>query len=340
MDVDSFGDTQARSTTIVNRIVQHIDLPPDAVIPPTSDEIAWGTQQRADEDMHFMHFMIDNLRRNATVMNPVVLLEQRRMLEQSAASGSAAAQMALSLLASVLSRVQDSLVICHVCGCGSNPGVQHCPHGGTAFTTLRSRAQEIVDSSASSLLGDAATAVIDRGRESDPNRHHEAGSQPVDMDGTFPQTCRPGRFGPLMLNITYFVQEDIAEQTQAQERPPLNQKRTGLEGSFRFLAKTYQQKMKAIANEPPERKAELERKRIEDVAMDEFKKAVVKGFLGCADRNFQNTIKRGGPEAKALLDHALRRRTLFVPDEVITLADSIQQWEKCRQRECCFRSMA
>ncbi len=92
MDVDSFEDTQARATTIATPIVQQFDIPPDAVIPPTPEEIAWGTQERADEDVHYLRCMIDNLKRNATGMNPVLLLEQRRMLEQTASRGSAAAQ--------------------------------------------------------------------------------------------------------------------------------------------------------------------------------------------------------------------------------------------------------
>ena len=192
MDVGSVGNAQARSTTIVTLVVQYIDLPTDAVIPPTPEEIDWYTRQRAGEDMNHLHYMIDNLKRNATEMSPVLLLEQRIMLDKSAFFGSAAAQMALDLLAPVSPRVQDNLVICDVCGWGSNPGVQHCPQCSTVFTTLLSRAQEIVDSSANSLLEDAATAVLDRGHTSEPNRHREVGRQPADMDGTFPPRCRPG----------------------------------------------------------------------------------------------------------------------------------------------------
>ena len=94
MEVDGFGDTQARSTTIVTPIVQNIDLPLGAEIPSTAKEIAWGALERADEDMIFMHQMIRHLRRNAADMNPVDLLESRRMLEQTAANGSVATQMA------------------------------------------------------------------------------------------------------------------------------------------------------------------------------------------------------------------------------------------------------
>ena len=232
MEVDGFGDTQARSTTIVTPIVQNIDLPLGAEIPSTAKEIAWGALERADEDMIFMHQMIRHLRRNAADMNPVDLLESRRMLEQTAANGSVAAQMALKLLDHVLSNVQDDLVICHVCAWGANPGVQHCPRCSTAFTTLRSRAQEMVESSASSLLSDAAVCCLDRGREGNPNPQHETGRQPVDMDGTFPQKCRPGPFSPELLNITYFAQENIAEQIQAQERPPLNPKKDRTRWNF------------------------------------------------------------------------------------------------------------
>ena len=232
MEVDGFGDTQARSTTIATPIVQNIDLPLGAEIPSTAKEIAWGALERADEDMIFMHQMIRHLRRNATDMNPVDLLESRRMLEQTAANGSVAAQMALKLLDHVLSNVQDDLVICHVCAWGANPGVQHCPRCSTAFTTLLSWAQEIVESSASSLLSDAAVCCLGRGREGNPNPQHETGRQPVDMDGTFPQKCRPGPFSPELLNITYFAQENIAEQIQAQERPPLNPKKDRTRWNF------------------------------------------------------------------------------------------------------------
>ena len=40
MDVDSVGDTHACSPTIIDPVVQHVNLPPEAEIPPTPDEIA------------------------------------------------------------------------------------------------------------------------------------------------------------------------------------------------------------------------------------------------------------------------------------------------------------
>ena len=135
MDVDSFGDTQARSTTIIDPVVQYVNLPPEAVVPPTPDEIAWGTQERAEEDMLYLHCMCKNLKDNAKEMHPVLLLEQKRMLERSASYGSIAAQMGLNLLEPVSAHIRDNLMICEVCSWGSNPGVQHCPKCSTTFTT-------------------------------------------------------------------------------------------------------------------------------------------------------------------------------------------------------------
>ena len=155
------------------------------------------------------------------------------------------------------------------------------------------------------------------------------------MDGTFPQGCRPGHFGPEMLNITYFAQGDISERTQARQCPPQNQKRTGPEGSFRFLARP---KMKTIANESPEEKAQRERKKVEDFAMSEYRKAVTKGFISCSDRFYQKIMKQGGPEADALYEYIRRRCTPFLNVDIATLTDSAREWEKNRERErdCCF----
>ena len=204
-------------------------------------------------------------------MNPAEVLEQKRMLELSAARGSIAAQAGLKLLEPIFTHIQDNLMIRETCGWGSNPGVQHCPRCYTTFTTLQARAREIFVSSTSSLSEDAAAAVIDLGDAGDPNRHRDHGRQPVDMDGTFPQECRPGHFGPEVLNITIYAEKDISEDTRARQCPPQNRKRTGPHGTFRFLTRST---VRAIADETPEDKAKRERKKTEDFAMDAYRKAV------------------------------------------------------------------
>ena len=177
--------------------------------------------------MLYLHYMIKHLKDNARDMNPVEVLEQKRMLERSASYGSIAAKLGSRLLGPVFAHIQENLMICEVCAWGSNPGAQHFPKCNTTLTTLQARAQDIVDNSANSLLEDAATAVLDSGDASDPNRHRDVGHQPVDMDGTFPQGCHPGHFGLEVLNVTYFAQCDVSGHTQARQCPPQNQKKNG-----------------------------------------------------------------------------------------------------------------
>ena len=167
-------------------------------------------------------------------------------------TGSIAAQTGLKLLEQIFAHIQDNLLICETCGWGSNPGLQRGPRCYTTFTTIQARAQEIVDSSTSSLLEDAAAAVVDLGDAGDPNRHRDHGRQPVDTDGTFPKECRPGRFGPEVLNVTVYAEKGISEYTQARHCPPQNRKRTGPQGTFRCLKRLT---VKAIVDEAPEDKA-------------------------------------------------------------------------------------
>ncbi len=46
------------------------------MIPQTPDEIARGTQERAGEDMLYLHYTIEHLEANAREMDPVEVLEQ------------------------------------------------------------------------------------------------------------------------------------------------------------------------------------------------------------------------------------------------------------------------
>ncbi len=81
---------------------------------------------------------------------------------------------------------------------------------------------------------------------------------------------------------------------------PLIQKRTGLDGTFRFLAKG--QKLKAIANETPQQKEERERKNIESTAMEEFRKAITRGYVGQADRYLRTILSEGGSVLSVILE--------------------------------------
>ena len=90
--------------------------------------------------------------------------------------------------------------------------------------------------------------------------------------------------------------------------------------------------MKTIANESPEEKAQRERKKVEDFAMSECRKAVTKGFISCSDRFYQKIMKQGGPEADALLDYIRRRRTVYLNQEIATLAESVIGREQNRER--------
>ena len=62
------------------------------------------------------------LQRNSMYMNPVDIIEARRMLEHTASKGSAVAQTALRVLAPILNNVPEDLVICRNCAWGANPG--------------------------------------------------------------------------------------------------------------------------------------------------------------------------------------------------------------------------
>ena len=117
----------------------------------------------------------------------------------------------------------------------------------------------MVEGSAGTLLADATVCCLERGRDCNPDSIEEIGRQPVDMDGNFPQKCRPGQFCPELLNATYFASANCSEHVQAEEPPPLNPKRAGLQGSFRFLARG--QKAKAITDETPQQKIERERRK-------------------------------------------------------------------------------
>ena len=331
MEVYDFGATQVRSTTVVNPIVQNFQMPPGAEIPVDVEDLAWGALEKADGDQIYLHQLIRTLRRNATYMNPVDMLEAKRMLEQTASKGSAVAQTALRLLAPTLSSVQEDLVICRICAWGANPGVQHCPRCTTAFTTMHSRTQGMVEGGAGTLLADAAVCCLERVRDSNPDTIEETGRQPVDMDGNFPQKCRPGQFCPEILNITHFASANCSEHIQAEEPPPLNPKRAGLQGSFRYLAKG-QGKSKAIIDETQQQQIERERKKSEAAAMEEFGKSIGSGFVGPADRQFQRVLRDGGSESAALLDHVNRRRAIFSPDDVQKMPKSIQEWESNKAR--------
>ena len=150
-------------------------------------------EREADEGQIYLHQLITMLQRNAMYMNPVDLIEGRRMLEQTASKGSAVAQTALRVLAPTLDNVPEDLVICRKCAWGATPGVQHCPRCSTAFTTFHSKTQKMIEGSISSLLADATVCCLERGEDGNPESIEEVGRQPLDMDGNFPQKRRPIR---------------------------------------------------------------------------------------------------------------------------------------------------
>ena len=189
----------------------------------------------------------------------------------------------------------------------------------------------MVEGSAGTLLADATVCCLERGRDSNPDSIEEVGRQPVDMDGHFPQRCRPGPFYPELFNATYFASANCSEHIQAEESPPLNPKRTGIHGIFRFLAKG-QGKSKAIMDETPLQQAERERKKLEERALEEFRKSVGRGCMGPADRHFRKVLGGGGSEAVALLDHVNRRRAILSPDDLQKMPRSIPEWEKNKVR--------
>ncbi len=170
------------------------------------------------------------LQRYAMYMNPVDIIEARRMLEQSASKGSAVAQTALRVLAPAFDNVPEDLVVCRSCGWGAIPGVQLCPRCHTAFSTIHSKTQRMIEGSMCSVMADAAVCCIEHGEDgvdSSQEFVEEVERQPHDMEGNVPRKRLPIRGARLEnLNITYFANANCAEHLQANEPPPLNPERT------------------------------------------------------------------------------------------------------------------
>ena len=94
-------------------------------------------------------------------MNPVDITSLRRTLELTASTGAATSVVALQALRPIFEQIPEDLIICIGCNLGVAPGIQICPRCQTAFTTVHSKVQKMVDGNMCAVVTDAAVFCVD-----------------------------------------------------------------------------------------------------------------------------------------------------------------------------------